>query len=280
MALTILTKSGMGGGGIVHVKYLLIGDSFTHGACVNRPNDIASKLRNLSKKKVLNLGYNGNGPLSNYATLREYGAKDNNLKIDKIFWLHFEGNDLIELNNELRIDFLKRYKNDLNFFQKLKVRQNEINKVVYSIIAAEKEKYLKTSKIEKFIKLSQVRYIFFSLYFHFAGKNVKPNYFYNAQLSEFKEIIMLARDFSSKNQSKLYFVYLPDYNRFKIKNYKNNYDEVKLIVKDLNIPFIDVYNEIFMKEKNYLDLFSPIGGHYSIQGYEKVSKLIYEFTKY
>ena len=38
-------------------EYLIVGDSFTDGACVNRPNDIASVLRILSNKSVLNLGY-------------------------------------------------------------------------------------------------------------------------------------------------------------------------------------------------------------------------------
>jgi hypothetical protein len=33
------------------IEYLLVGDSFTHGRCVNRPNDIASVLRQYSKKK-------------------------------------------------------------------------------------------------------------------------------------------------------------------------------------------------------------------------------------
>ena len=37
------------------IEYLLVGDSFTHGHCVNRPDDIASVLRTLSKKSVLNL---------------------------------------------------------------------------------------------------------------------------------------------------------------------------------------------------------------------------------
>ena len=35
------------------IEYIVIGDSFAHGACVNRPNDISSILRNLTKKKVL-----------------------------------------------------------------------------------------------------------------------------------------------------------------------------------------------------------------------------------
>ena len=53
----------------VKIEYLLIGDSFALGNCVNRPYDIASILRNLTKKSVLTLGYNGNGPLIEYAIL-------------------------------------------------------------------------------------------------------------------------------------------------------------------------------------------------------------------
>ena len=37
------------------IEYLIVGDSYAHGSCVNRPNDIASVLRTLSKKSVINL---------------------------------------------------------------------------------------------------------------------------------------------------------------------------------------------------------------------------------
>ena len=36
---------------------MLIGDSFVHGGCVNRPNDIASVLRSLTNKSAINLGF-------------------------------------------------------------------------------------------------------------------------------------------------------------------------------------------------------------------------------
>ena len=78
-----------------NIEYILVGDSFTMGQCVNRPNDIASVLRKLSKSSVLNLGYGGNGPLLQYATLREY------LNPKKyVLWLFFEGNDILDLNND------------------------------------------------------------------------------------------------------------------------------------------------------------------------------------
>ena len=35
------------------IEYIIIGDSFAHGACVNRPNDISSILRNLTMPNML-----------------------------------------------------------------------------------------------------------------------------------------------------------------------------------------------------------------------------------
>ena len=83
-----------------------------------------------------------------------------------------------------------------------------------------------------------------------------------------------------KNNSKLYFVYLPEYSRYK-KNFDNtNYNLVKDIVIEMNIPFIDIHKEVFEKEQNPLKLFPfELAGHYNIEGYKKVAETIYKFTK-
>ena len=81
------------------IQFLLIGDSYTHGACVNRPYDIGSVLRKLSNKSVINLGYAGNGPLIELASLREYFPK---AKVRNIIWIYLEQNDISNLNNELK----------------------------------------------------------------------------------------------------------------------------------------------------------------------------------
>ena len=57
------------------IEYLLIGDSFTQGACVNRPYDITSVLRKLSNKSAINLGISSSGSLTQFASLREYLPK-------------------------------------------------------------------------------------------------------------------------------------------------------------------------------------------------------------
>ena len=101
------------------IEYLLVGDSFTLGACVNRPNDIASVLRTLSNKHVLNLGYGSNGPLLEYAILREYL----NSNVKKVIWIYY-ANDLKDLNTRIKDKTLLNYINNLNFTQNLKLKQN------------------------------------------------------------------------------------------------------------------------------------------------------------
>jgi len=86
---------------------------------------------------------------------------------------------------------------------------------------------------------------------------------------------------SIQNNSKLYFVYLPKYQHYKSGN--NNDEEyylIKNIIHDLKIPFIDIREEVFLKEKDPINLFSfALDLHYTINGYKKVSEGIYNFLK-
>lgn len=248
-----------------NVEYMLVGDSFTHGACVNRPNDIASVLRILSGKSVLNLGHNRNGPLLEYATLKEYIFP----KVNKILWIYFEGNDLIDLDYELNNEILKKYYDDINFTQNLKFRQKYIDdfgnkQIDNEAIRARKNKNF---KIFQFVKLYNLR--------NFGKIRSTPEIFF-----EFKTILELTKHLAKKNNSKLYFVYLPEYTRYKVNYDNSNYNKVKNIVKDLKIPFIDIHSEIFMKEKNPLAFFPfELTAHYNEEGYKNVAKTIYNYTK-
>ena len=100
------------------IDFFLVGDSFVFGSCVNRPNDIGSVLRNLEqdKKTVLNLSYDGHGPLMQLASIIEYSKK---LKIKNIFWFYYEGNDLKDLSLELKSKAFSKYYNNLKFTQNL-----------------------------------------------------------------------------------------------------------------------------------------------------------------
>ena len=246
------------------IDYMLVGDSFVLGACVNQPDDIASVLRNKFDQSVLNLGMNGNGPLIQYAGLREYLT--NNVKI--VLWFYFEDNDLRDLQEELKSNILNKYLKDINFSQDLKSKQEEINLITKKMI----DNYSKTSFVlTKFLKLYYSRQSVYG-----KEKVTLP--------AEYKIILKLANELAIKNSSKLYFVYLPEYNRYAKKNKtkqkkfdKSNYVNITNMVNELDIPIIDINKEIFEKELDPLTLFPfKLNGHYTAEGYRKVTEIIFK----
>ena len=251
------------------IEYLIVGDSFVHGNCVNRPNDITSVLRNISKKNAINLGYSHHrGPLMQYASLREYL----NSNVKKVIWVYFEGNDLYDLNNELKNKILIQYFNDLSFNQNLKSNQNRIDRIAKKIISKKLPKTKSESLLFKFSKLYYTRDL--------IRLTLTPRTVLLDNKLELKKILKLTKDLIEKNNSKLFFVYLPNYNRYISKHVNTNYDQIKKIIDELQIPFIDIHNEVFNKEQNPLNLFPfGINGHYNIEGYRKTAKVIYEYTR-
>ena len=246
------------------IEYLIIGDSLAFGECVNRPNDIASVLRKLSNKAVINLGYGSNGPIIEYAVLREYYPKNTK----KILWLYSEINDLFDINEELKNKILKNYFEDEEFTQNLKKQQDLIDEIVLNKINL-KSKFKKESNIKEFmiyfIKLTNLRNLI-------SPYEYKPN-------DKFLDLFMKVKKFAEINNSEIYFVYMPGATRYLAVQYDQYYDEVKKIIDDLGINIIDVHSEVFAKEKNPLDLFPfQMMGHYSVEGYEKAANVIYNKT--
>lgn len=264
------------------IEFFLIGDSFVHGSCVNRPNDIASVLRNLTKKSVLNLGYRGNGPLTQYATLREYLPKNTK----NILWFYFEENDLSDLTVEMKNKTLLKYLNDKKFTNNLKFNQKKIDQLhklrIENDIIKKKNLdkywasyYSKKKKLLRFIRLNQFKRFIISV------KKDKSKTDDNLSLSKLEEILKASNQIAFENNSKLHFVYLGAYHRYKSSfnshKYKKNYSKIIKLVKKLNIPLIDASKEFYSETEQPLEYF-PFGqyGHYNVKGYEKLSKIIYK----
>jgi len=265
------------------IEYLLVGDSLTHGSCVNRPNDIASVLRTLSGKSTLNLGYGGNGPLIEYAVLREYS----NSNIKKILWIYGESNDLFDLRVELKNKNLLEYLNSKNHSQNLRERQFEIDNLLKTNLKAELEKVIfkeelnvksqieKDNKLKykilKFIRLDKTKKIF-------EKKNTNYD---ESVFQEFEKILRLSLKLSKENNAKLIFVYIPEFRRYSGTKYSDeNYNKIVSIVKKLDIKLIDM-KQFFDNQKNPKSFF-PFGlfaWHYNIEGYRKIGEMIYQSTK-
>ena len=133
---------------------------------------------------------------------------------------------------------------------------------------SKKESFKFSFKLIKFIQISNLRYLIY------------PPAPAPVPAAEFKEILKLAKNLSSKNNSKLFFVFLPSYVRYVTKYDNTNYNLIKNIVRELDIPFVDIHKEVFEKEENPLKLFPfELIGHYNVEGYKKIAETLYKFTK-
>ena len=253
------------------IEILLIGDSFAHGNCVNEPNTIGGNLRKKVKNKgVLNLGQEGSGPLIEYATLREYFFLNN---AKRVIWVYFK-NDLADLKLELTDNTLINYLNDQSYSQNLHLRQKEIDnllekKILEAHLSNLDVGFILRSKFyfKRFIKLTNVRIVTIEAFFR--------NY---ENLDSFSQIVNLSRNLVQKNdESKFYFVYVPEALRYSVSTMKSgrfqNYENVISAVKKLNIPIIDLHKELFKNHNNPLSLFSG-EGHYNELGYKLIADTI------
>ena len=269
------------------IEFLLVGDRFTQGDCVHEPDTIGGNLRKfINKGGVLNLGQGGNGPLMEYATLREYLPITNT---KRVIWIYCESDDLVgnsrpeglkaELNNKI----LLKYLNDQKFTQNLHLKQKKIDTIINKKLTKriKHAKQLQSeSKFFKFFKLFNLRKLIKLSNDTLLQKSSSPPL--QIISPEFKKIIILAKDFVEKNGAKFYFVYLTEHDRYFYKDFDNNlhdYKKVIQFIKELNIPIIDIHKEIFQDHKDPLSLFSfrmkGFGRHYNELGYKLVARAIF-----
>ena len=261
------------------IEVALIGDSYAEGLCENEKNDIAGHLR---KKNIntLNLGVTGSGPLLSLATLREYGS---NFFPNKVIYVYFEGNDLIDLNWEKKT-FLINYLNSnfsLNYLKStdnikkfLQIAHNEKIALMNDIYLNENN----TDKIDEnlfgtikdILELTSLKNVFRS---HFFLNQEK------LEMKLFYEILIEMKMETDKFGGELLFVYVPSWSRYFTKYNKdkilfNKKDEILSFLKKEKIIFYDFENEI-SNSSNKKEYF-PLGymGHFNSFGYKKLSDSI------
>ncbi len=251
------------------LEWLLIGDSFTEGVAVQPGEDIAGQLRAITHQSAITLGKAGNGPLLEYAGLVEYGKT---LAPAKVLWVYWEGNDLIGLNQEKQNLLLMQYMED-EFSQNLISRQKEIDAMLVQAQLQAREKMLVKSR---WMRLYAIRNALGFDRINYDYDDVDVDFDY----SLFANILTKAKAGVESRGSKLYFVYLPQYKRYKkvVLNDKfRKKSEVIDLVKGLDIPVIDIHQEVFANHPDPLSLF-PLrsDGHYTADGYREVTKAIVE----
>jgi hypothetical protein len=270
---------------------VLVGDSFTHGACVEPGEDIAGQIRLKTGQNAINLGIAGNGPLMAMAALKEYAEFK---KPKNVLWLYYEGNDLRDLQNEKITPLLMNYLQP-KFTQHLIQRQVEIDKKLEKYIKSELAKIQNSSSDTTASEVFELHGLGHRLLnmtrilrlFHIRVRlgldkqdHIKPRPFeYIDPL--FTAILRQAKEISHSWGGQLYFIYLPHRARYlkPMKDHETYYNRLDVIdiASSLDIPIVDIHKEVFAKQEYPLSLYSLVnnmGAHYNNIGYSAVAEAI------
>jgi hypothetical protein len=250
------------------VEWLLTGDSFAEGVAVQSGEDIAGQIRAITHQSSINLGRSGNGPLMELAELTEYAGA---VKPRKVLWIYYEGNDLqSDFQRDKRHPLLMRYIEE-EFSQNLISRQKEIDnrleKYILKVQAQQSQLY-KT----RGIRLFAIRTI--------LDFNDDFDFDFDADDPLFARILTKAKARVESWGGELYFVYMPEsgrYNNIAISHDKfSKKAEVIDVVKQLDIPVIDIHQEVFANHPDPLSLFSfrLSAAHFNADGYRESTKAI------
>ena len=271
------------------INFLLIGDSYVQGMCVDTKNNLNSQFRRLSYNTV-SLGIGGNGPLLELATFKEY---EENYTYENIILFITPENDFNDLKNEINNDILIRYLNEKNFKQKLTDKKNQEIKfsILNSFFGKKTQRILNDSLSVYHFNLKSLLNLLEQ-----SVKNKKKSfnnydYLLDKNLDDaFLKIINEFINITSKNNKKIYVVFnsvTPNilYPKSQdIKDYKNLLLKSKLIpiktlLKNRNISYFD-FNEYLLNnynEENITKIFKKIDGrwdHYTERGfYELVNQI-------
>ncbi len=203
---------------------------------------------------------------------------DQKKKPKVILWFYFERNDLEDLRDEKSNPLFMKYLNE-GFDQDLYSKQTEIDKKLRTYIKLAEEELINGESStdqdsEKFLSFKKILRL----------KILRDKMSLDRGLDFgidplFGKIIASAKDFINTWDGKLYFVYLPDKERYGDGNSKNDRylkrSQVIELINNLGIPIIDIHKEFFTKQTDPLSFFADrIYGHYSPKGYSEISKVI------
>jgi hypothetical protein len=259
------------------VDIVALGDSFVLGGCVESQENFVSLIGKRYPATV-NLGMAGDGPLSMLGTMREYLGL---LKPKIVLWFYYEEAAFPLL--EAESGSLLRHYMEKSFSQNLDDRQPEIDNALLEYVqdgaaaeiarqkAAQNRETI-SSRIRSSLDFS-ARLGTLRRYLGLVdGGRREGN---RDILPMFRRILTEANGSARELNAKLYFVYLPQWERYgnpKLAFQQRN--AVLDLVTRLDIPIIDLH-PVFQAHDDPLSLF-PLRrmGHYTKEGHRLTAQLI------
>lgn len=267
--------------------FLLIGDSYVQGMCVNNMNNLNAQFKK-HNYITTSLGMAGNGPLLEYATFKEY---QNEYEYQDIILFITPDNDFYDLSNEKKNKILMKYINEENFTQKIK--ENELSKieVINSYFGKKTERIFNDFLSIYHFNLKELGNTLEKIFKKENLTNNVPNYLEDDLIDVLFLRILNGFNNDAKNKNKKFYVVFnglnPDILYPNTKNeielnrifIKNKLKKLKIYLNKNNIPYYD-FNEYIIKnynKANITTLFKKINGewdHYTEKGFLELTKKI------
>jgi lysophospholipase L1-like esterase len=253
-----------------------VGDSFTHGVCVPSDKNFVALIRK-THPTTLNLGTDGAGPLVDLAVVKEYLRF---IRPKVVLWFYFEGNDFRDLARERRLPLLRRYL-ESDFNQDLIARQTEIDTALSNYIDSKRklaemdlargeQKY--RLLLEEVIHLGALRRQLGLADGAFKDDESATPEEWNIRL--FREILENARNFIQSWNGRLYFVYLPSWDRYARPRFSDQREAISALASALGLPMIDI-DDSFRAHGNPLSNFPYRDDyHYNESGHRLVGETV------
>lgn len=301
------------------IKIAIVGDSFAEGSSVNSGEDSVSHIRKVYPESI-NFGKAGQGPLSTLAVIREYVEvvkpeivlwyfyEGNDLLDIKMERTVYKGSALGDyflkyLDSEFRqglyfrqkeIDDYIRYTFWPNFVHSTRWEPTSpLNRSANTALTKIKKNIKEIPIREKLLLRATIDYLkrnYQSILddLQKALKKVtettksKKSLIMPRDWKLFLEVFKLAKKGIEANGGKLIFVYIPEYERVKLRDSKqfftqthsSNKQKVISLISNMNIPVIDTTKDLIMHEDPLSLYFFRSHGHFNVEGNKFIAKII------
>jgi hypothetical protein len=249
-----------------------VGDSFVQGNCVSADSTIAAVMRR-DGVHAISLGVSGNGPVSELATMREFAPRT---QARMIGWMFYEGNDLCDLDEELRDSMLTKYLAKAAFTQGLVNRQADVDSLLREgydrqLARLDNIYHGRTWSLRNVIGLGQLRTVF-------VDRIRRPQQAESAcaNLAELRRVLERARDDAALTGVDLTFIYLPSSvlpNTPAHVRLRGRRAAVLSAARDIGLRTIDMTSEL-TSDSIAGRVWNFPASHYSAFGYERVARAI------
>lgn len=249
-----------------NIDAIFIGDSFTHGACVEDNQTISSVYEQLNRKNSINLGSGGNGSLHYKALAHLFIPKVNPRSVYLIFYINDMGKDHSTSHN-INLD-----KDNVFFSDEVSLNKpneyNEITTYAYNLSEL-KENYGRDSYKDLVFRIINSISIRASLP---TIRSLLFNKVAGASLGDAGDAINYAHKMCEEYNCELNIVWIPSSDFWRPNLHKEQFSNLlNEETKKLNVNFFDATKVIdTSKESDDYGL----GGHLSPKGYRKVAELI------